>query len=132
MKNSFLTINCLFMLVLFTVLSGCATQTQQPAAGTEENVEPAKELIQSSGNQLQTIRSRSTLRVGVSIFTPWVMHDNKGKLIGYEADVAHSGPEALEKVAESLLVQEVMNENEFRRLIEETRREKQDGSEEHS
>ena len=38
----------------------------------------------------------------------------------------------LEKVAESLLVQEVMNENEFRRLIEETRREKQDASRKHS
>ncbi len=88
MKNSFLTINCLFMLALFTILSGCATQTQQQTANTEETAEPAKELIHSSADQLQTIRSRSTLRVGVSIFVPWVMHDNTGKLIGYEADVA--------------------------------------------
>jgi len=90
MKNSFLSLYCLFMLLLFAVLSGCATtHTDQKNPNTETTTaEPEKKLLYTSANQLQTIRARGTLRVGVSIFVPWVMHDNTGELIGYEADVA--------------------------------------------
>ncbi len=88
MKNSFFTVNCLFMLLLFTVLAGCSTLTRQPDSNAGEDAEPAKKLVHSSSDQMQTIRARGTLRVGVSIFVPWVMHDNRGELIGYEVDVA--------------------------------------------
>ena len=57
-------------------------------SGTEEAVESAKTLVHSSSGQLEIIRSQDALRVGVSIFVPWVMHDSRGELIGYEVDVA--------------------------------------------
>jgi len=88
MKHSFLTINCLLIFLLFTVFSSYAAHTEQQNKSAVETAEPAKELIHSSADQLQTIRARGTLRVGVSIFVPWIMHDNKGTLVGYEADVA--------------------------------------------
>ena len=88
MKNCFLTINCLIILLLFPILSAVAAQTEPPPPDAEVNAEAPKELIFSSADQLQTIRSRGTLRVGVSIFVPWVMHSNRGELIGYETDVA--------------------------------------------
>jgi polar amino acid transport system substrate-binding protein len=88
MKNSFFTINCLFMLLLFAVLAGCSTHSKQSNSSAGEAAEPAKKLVHSSSDQMKTIRTRGTLRVGVSIFVPWVMHDNSGELIGYEIDVA--------------------------------------------
>jgi polar amino acid transport system substrate-binding protein len=74
--------------MLFAFIQGCATQTNQQNPTAEGTLAPEKQLIHSSSNQLQTIRARGTLRVGVSIFIPWFMHDNKGEVIGYEADVA--------------------------------------------
>lgn len=34
------------------------------------------------------VRERGTLRVGVSLFTPWAMRDKAGELVGFEIDVA--------------------------------------------
>jgi polar amino acid transport system substrate-binding protein len=87
------------------VLSPCTAQTA-PQAGADESaaavdaktVETAGlpgKLIYSSSGQMETIRKRGTLRVGVSIFVPWVMHSNKGDLIGYEIDVARQLAEDL-------------------------------------
>lgn len=37
---------------------------------------------------LQSVLEKGTLRVGVSLFTPWTLKDNDGQLIGFEIDVA--------------------------------------------
>ena len=37
----------------------------------------------------QQILASKTLRVGVSIFTPWTLKDKDGKLVGFEIDVAN-------------------------------------------
>jgi polar amino acid transport system substrate-binding protein len=88
MKHRVSIPHCLFILVLVALLSACAAQTKHQAGGGDETVATEGKLTYSSSNQMETIRSRGTLRVGVSIFVPWIMHSNKGKLIGYEADVA--------------------------------------------
>ncbi len=95
MKTSFLTICCLFILLLLTAAPGMASQSAVQQTEVEQTAQAEKQLVHSSTDQLQTIRSRGTLRVGVSIFVPWIMHSNKGSLIGYEADVARQLAEDL-------------------------------------
>lgn len=41
-----------------------------------------------SGNQLDEVKKRGVLRVGMSTFVPWAMNDKAGNLIGFEIDVA--------------------------------------------
>jgi polar amino acid transport system substrate-binding protein len=41
-----------------------------------------------AGGTLGAIRSRGTLRVGLAMFLPWAMHNEKGELIGFDIDVA--------------------------------------------
>ncbi len=43
----------------------------------------------SEGTLLDDIRRRGVLRVGVSVFIPWVMNNKSGRLIGFEIDVAN-------------------------------------------
>jgi len=85
MKRLFQLQYTLPLLFLVVVLSGCAGHVENK---THLLPQPGQKLIFKSSDQLQTIRARGTLRVGVSIFVPWVMHGNKGHLIGYEVDVA--------------------------------------------
>ncbi|WP_421901874.1 transporter substrate-binding domain-containing protein [Maridesulfovibrio sp.] len=42
----------------------------------------------SKGSTLEKILQRKTLKVGISIFEPWVMKDQDGQYIGFEVDVA--------------------------------------------
>jgi len=85
MKNSLFTITSLFILALSALLAGCAAPN---SAGTDKADQASAAIVHSSANQMETIRARGTLRVGVSLFIPWVMHDNTDKLIGYETEVA--------------------------------------------
>ncbi|HNX22621.1 MAG TPA: transporter substrate-binding domain-containing protein [Spirochaetota bacterium] len=41
-----------------------------------------------SGKQLDDVKKRGVLRVGMSTFVPWAMNDKEGNLIGFEIDVA--------------------------------------------
>jgi len=41
-----------------------------------------------TGNQLNEVKKRGVLRVGMSTFVPWAMNDKEGNLIGFEIDVA--------------------------------------------
>jgi polar amino acid transport system substrate-binding protein len=41
-----------------------------------------------AGGMLANIRSRGTLKVGLAMFLPWAMHNEKGELIGFDIDVA--------------------------------------------
>ncbi|MET0051892.1 MAG: transporter substrate-binding domain-containing protein [Candidatus Thiodiazotropha sp.] len=41
----------------------------------------------SQADELDQILKRGSLRVGVSLFTPWTMQDKSGQLTGYEIDV---------------------------------------------
>jgi polar amino acid transport system substrate-binding protein len=86
LKHTISILYCLTAFTLLSVLSACASQNGQQE-GSDTSV-PAPSLIYSSNDQMETIRSRGTLRVGISIFVPWAMHSNKGELIGYETDVA--------------------------------------------
>ncbi len=62
-----------FLFIFFT-LSICAT------AWTAES---------TSLSKLQSVLKTKTLRVGVSLFTPWALKDKNGKLVGFEIDVAN-------------------------------------------
>ncbi len=42
----------------------------------------------ASHSHFDQIREKGVLRIGVSIFTPWVFKDKNGELIGFEIDVA--------------------------------------------
>ena len=42
----------------------------------------------ATGGVVDAARERSTLRVGMSTFVPWAMRDKRGRLIGFEIDVA--------------------------------------------
>ncbi len=63
-----------FCLIVFLAINFC-----QPA-WSAETAQPSK---------FQNILKAGTLRVGVSLFTPWVFKDKKGKLAGFEIDVAN-------------------------------------------
>ena len=78
----------LFLLLLLIVFAGCAGNSSQSNSSPKESTGSIKKLTHSNSDQLQTIRAKSTLRVGVSLFVPWVMYDHNGELIGYEIDVA--------------------------------------------
>jgi polar amino acid transport system substrate-binding protein len=43
----------------------------------------------SSGSVIEEVKKRGVLRIGLSTFVPWSMHDKKGELIGFEIDVAN-------------------------------------------
>jgi polar amino acid transport system substrate-binding protein len=88
MKYIFFTMTGLFILALSAMLAGCADQGPADAAGANQPKQATAKIVLSSADQMETIRARGTLRVGVSLFVPWVMHDNNNKLIGYETDVA--------------------------------------------
>jgi polar amino acid transport system substrate-binding protein len=51
--------------------------------------------VRTNVDTLATIRRSGELKVGVSIFAPWVMRDEQGELMGYEIEIA-------EKLAEDL------------------------------
>ena len=42
----------------------------------------------SSESVIEQIKRRGKMKIGLSTFTPWVIHDRKGELIGFEIDVA--------------------------------------------
>ena len=58
--------------LLPTLPIGAASNTEQAQPGTLNNV-----------------LKNGTLRVGVSLFTPWVLKNKKGELVGFEIDVAN-------------------------------------------
>lgn len=49
--------------------------------------QPKSEMKPRIGT-LADIRSRGTLKVGLAMFLPWAMHNDKGELIGFDIDVA--------------------------------------------
>ncbi len=52
-------------------------------------------VIGAQENRLDNILKNGELRVGISLFEPWAIQDDKGKLRGFEIDVAN-------KVAEDM------------------------------
>jgi len=42
----------------------------------------------ASPSSFNKIREKGTLRVGISLFTPWTLKGNNGELVGFEIDVA--------------------------------------------
>lgn len=75
MREKVSIVKLLSILVLTLCLSGFSV------AGSIQ-----KDLTQSS--TLEVIKKRGVLKVGMDIFQPWAMKDKKGKLIGFEIDVA--------------------------------------------
>ncbi|UCE62686.1 MAG: transporter substrate-binding domain-containing protein [Nitrospirota bacterium] len=53
------------------------------------NVAAATEPQQIQPGTLDSVLKNGTLRVGVSLFTPWVLKNKKGVLVGFEIDVAN-------------------------------------------
>jgi len=48
----------------------------------------ATDTKQIAPGSLTSVLERGTLRVGLSLFTPWVMKNQDGELVGFEVDVA--------------------------------------------
>ena len=51
-------------------------------------VAAAQNVSKSQPGTLESVLEKGTLRVGVSLFTPWTIKHSNGKLVGYEIDVA--------------------------------------------
>lgn len=74
-------------------------------------VEDIKPILRGpSVDTLATIRKRGTLRVGVALSEPMVMHDRNGQLIGYSVDLAR-------KLADDLGVGADFVETSWSRII---------------
>ena len=70
------------------MMSGCATQTKTTDKNSPENAAQQGAPYVNNKETLQKIRTRGTMRVGISVFVPWAMHNQGNELIGYEVDVA--------------------------------------------
>ena len=57
-----------------------------PAAATQGKRAKIEPL--TGEDALSRIDARGTLRVGVAVNAPWVMHDKNGELAGFSVDVA--------------------------------------------
>ena len=68
------------LLFCMTILLGCSL-TLSPMA-TAENIP------KSRPGTLKSVLEKGTLRVGVSLFTPWTLKTKNGQLVGFEIDVA--------------------------------------------
>lgn len=73
---------CALIIGMMGLLGSCAAEEEE-AAPAAEAAAPA-----SSGNLLDEIIDRGTLKVGVGIFVPWSFKDKDGDLRGFEIDVA--------------------------------------------
>lgn len=65
----------ILMIGAMTLAMTTFAQESKPVAGT-------------AGGTLGAIRSRGTLKVGLAMFLPWAMHNEKGELVGFDIDVA--------------------------------------------
>jgi polar amino acid transport system substrate-binding protein len=70
------------------LLSGCATQMNAPDTNPSGSADKQESVPGVHKDTLQKIRARGTMRVGLSVFVPWAMHNQGNELIGYEVDVA--------------------------------------------
>jgi len=55
---------------------------------TVQSIAAAETASMSQSGTLNSVLKNGTLRVGVSLFTPWTLKTKKGKLVGFEIDVA--------------------------------------------
>ncbi len=84
--------------VVFGVLAWTMAHAAAPAAGNpsaQPQAAATKAPVRHRGHvpidgvsALSSIDARHTLRVGVALNAPWVMHDKQGALFGYSIDVA--------------------------------------------
>ena len=61
----------------------CAVISATPGFGQQ-----TKSELKSPTGKLAEIRGRGTLKVGLAMFLPWAMHNDKGELVGFDIDVA--------------------------------------------
>ncbi len=74
--NSFAAVLCWSLIVLSMAQ---AEVSSKPRASTTHD---------SQSGTLQSVLEKGTLRVGVSLFTPWALKNKEGQLVGFEIDVA--------------------------------------------
>ena len=56
--------------------------------GLAFNIQPVSAHETGTHSNFETITKKGILRVGVALFTPWTFKNKKGKLVGFEVDVA--------------------------------------------
>ena len=71
-----------FRILLFCLVTVVSLSLTAHSIVAAETASPAQ-----SGT-LNSVLKNGTLRVGVSLFTPWTLKTKKGKLVGFEIDVA--------------------------------------------
>ena len=64
----------------------------------------------AAGNLLDNIQKAGEIKVGVSVMPPWVMLDKKGKLIGFEIDIA-------KQLAKDIGVKVVFKQYQWKQMI---------------
>ena len=91
-------------LLCAAALSGCSQSGSQPSAGTpSENSAPVSEAPQSEAPQseapvdlLEQIKAKGEITVAMEgTWAPWGYHDEDGKLVGYDVEVAQAIAEKL-------------------------------------
>lgn len=97
MKDKAVRTSMLIVLIVMSLISTSTRASNQSAKDVaqdkQEGQAPAKEVglpaaVRPNVDTLALIRRQGKLRVGVSLFVPWVMRDKNGELIGFEIDVA--------------------------------------------
>jgi len=71
-----------FRMLLFFLATLVGWSLTVPSIAATENVSKAQP------GTLKSVLENGTLRVGVSLFTPWTLKTKKGELVGFEIDVA--------------------------------------------
>ena len=61
--------------------AAAATSLAWPAAAQDTTQSLSSESV------IEAIKERGTIRIGLSLFTPWSMRDLNGELVGFELDV---------------------------------------------
>ena len=67
------------LIIALVALAGAATEAHAQ--------QPTLQKL-ASESTIEQIKSRGTMRIGLSVFVPWAMPNKDGKLIGFEVDVA--------------------------------------------
>lgn len=86
------------VLVLGTVSASAQRRTRTTRTTTTTPAQTKPAAVLNNEDTLTMIRRKGRLDVGLSLFTPWSMHDKDGKLIGFEIEIA-------KKLAEDLGVE---------------------------
>ncbi len=90
---------------LFTLLLGLLLVTTNLTLDAN-----AGDIHKAHSSMLDEVLHNGSLKIGVSLFTPWTLKDSKGELVGFEIDVA-------KQLAKDLGVKPVFHELDWEKML---------------